>query len=114
MNAKTLKPINHPDPSREFNLYETGFVFIFDVRPFSVYSVQAVGEDTWSTAILSVERSNDGQNPVALETGATTLTSPGMTTALDCTGFGYVHVRLSVLASAAATCKVFVHAKAGE
>jgi len=81
------------------------------VDKYSKVTVQAV-EVTAATGspVLTVRRSNNGIDQVALTTPVT-LTSPGMTDAIDCSGFAFLHVTLTT-AGTAGVWRVYVCAKA--
>ena len=103
-----LSPINLPTDSG-VNLNQTNLELIYDVRTWANVSVQLV--TTGGTIVLTIERSNDGSTPNALES-ATTL-GPGnkMTVKIDCSGFGYLHVRATTLEGSAMTGNIIVLAK---
>lgn len=88
----------------------------FNVGPYSVCSVQAVfvpdGSSTWGTAVLTISRSNEPSTPVALESATTIAVGGGMTGALDCTGYHWLHVGLTTPeGSGSPVCRIVVIAK---
>jgi hypothetical protein len=111
LRCDVLQPVNPKlGQAQVFNLNQSGETRVYDVGPYSVCSVQASGDASWGTAVLTIKRSNDLRHPVNLES-VTTLTAAGMTPALDCSGFRYLHVTLSTLEGAADTCELTVIGK---
>lgn len=111
-----LIPIGPSDPAgtqgiSTVALDATGVELKFDVRAYAVLSVQAVFSVGATTGVLTLYRSNDGANPVALATATTITTSATMTDAIDCTGFGYLHVRVTT-ADSGDTARIYALAKA--
>jgi hypothetical protein len=73
----------------------TGLPMVLDCAGLNVATVQAqsIGATAWSTAVLTVYRSNvmPGSGVYALET-VTTITAPGISAALDVSAFRYLIV----------------------
>jgi hypothetical protein len=109
-----LKPTVGDDTRFDLNITENELVY--DVSKYAIVSAHAVGptSGTWGTAVLTIRRSNDGKNPVALETATTIGTGGGMTTAQDCTGYLFFHVCLTTNEGAAGSCEVIVCGKVSE
>ena len=91
----------------------TGARNIYDVRAWSTVSIQAVFSPTASAAVLTVERSNDGQNFVALSSAVTLTPAAPMSATIDVSAIGYIQVRPST-ADASDTATVYVLAKASD
>lgn len=104
LDYQPLAPIDPTVDALRFDLNATGtpiglggwFVW-WDVRKWATVFVQAVAETTWSTAILTLERSIDGRFWSALETAETMGTGSATSSTIDCTGFAYLRARLSTL-----------------
>lgn len=114
-----LIPIDPSSPAgtqaidRSVSLEATGAVLCYDVRSWSTVSVQGVFSATASTAVLTVKRSNDGANFVALESATTITPAAPMTTTIDCTGFGWLSVSVTT-ADTGDTVSIHVLAKASD
>lgn len=66
-------------------------------------TVQAVpAGNAWGTAVLTVKRSNDGANFVALESATTISAGGGMTAAFSVSGFAYLRVDVTTAEGSAA------------
>ena len=91
----------------------TGARNIYDVREWATVSVQAVFSATASPGVLTVERSNDGQNFVALSSAVTLTPAAPMSATIDVSAIGYIQVRPST-ADASDTATVYVLAKASD
>ena len=81
----------------------------------SIAVVQASRFGTWSTAVITIQKSLDGANPVALSP-AVTLGPPSgstvfsvITDRIACDGFEYLHISTST-SEASASCDVRVTA----
>ena len=83
----------------------------FDVRPWSVASIQVGFSKATTTAVVTIYRSLDGQVTSALETAQTLSASDLMSDAIDVTGIGYLHVACTT-AEASVTANVVCMAKA--
>lgn len=84
---------------------------MFSVLGFTKATIQAdIATGTYSAAVLTIERSNNGTNWYGLES-ATTMTPPAMSAALDVSGFAYIRVRTSTANGAALTLKLNVCCK---
>jgi hypothetical protein len=68
---------------------------VFPVGPYITGTLHAVATTTaWSTAVLTVERSNDGTNWAAMSPSAVTLTAASpMSNTLDVSGVTFIRVR---------------------
>jgi len=113
LRCDVIKPLNGTGP---FDLNVTENEYVYDVSGYAVGSVQAygpVGGSSWGTAVLTIRRSNDGKNPVALET-ATTFSASGMTNSIDFTSFKFLHVCLTTNEGAAGFCELTVIGKVSE
>lgn len=82
-------------PKVRFDLNDTNNEIRFDVRNYSVAVIQALKETTWATAVLTIERSIDGYNYVALETPATIPAGGGITGTIDTGAISWLRARLS-------------------
>lgn len=80
--------------------------------------VSLLSDSTPSAFVLTVQRSNDGENWCALESATTiafgafsaSVTS-AMTAAINCAAFKYIGVRLTTVESAALTGKIHIYAQ---
>lgn len=78
-----------------------------NVVRYAVGTIQAVaGSGSWSSAVLTIERSNDGDNWAAMDPTAVTLTAAGMTSAIDLSGIAWLRVRTSTVNGAALLVKL--------
>jgi hypothetical protein len=80
----------------------------FPVGPYVTGTIQAVAVvGAWATAVLTVERSNDGTTWVATAPSATTIgASTTMTNTIDVSGINFLRARVSTVESAALTIKL--------
>lgn len=78
-----------------FDLNDTNNEIRWDVRAYAVAVIHALKESTWSTAVLTIERSIDGYNYVALETATTIPAGGGMTATIDTSAISFLRARLS-------------------
>lgn len=66
------------------------------------------GSGTWATSAVTVKRSNDGVNFVALSTPVSFTTTPGMSPAIDVRGIGFLCVETTTAEGSAATTNATV------
>lgn len=111
--CENLTPINL-EKQVGFNLNETEQEWVYDVRKYSTCSVQVIAQETWATAVLTLGRSNSGKNYRTLETPETLGPGSDMSSTIDCTGFGYLHVKCTTVEGSDKYADVFVLGKAGE
>lgn len=90
-----LKTLDNTVNASQFDLNVTGAFVAWDVRNVVVAVVQAVKVTTWATAILTLERSADGQNWFALETAQTLGTGSDLSDTIDCAAIAYIRARIS-------------------
>jgi len=80
----------------------------FDVRAWSVCSLQATGgAGTWTATLY---RSNDQATPIALETATTVTNSAPFSRSIDCSGFGWLVLKITS-AGSAGTISCYVQVK---
>ncbi len=65
---------------------------VYDVRGWAVAIISGQFTKGSSAATLTIRRSIDGQNPVALETAQTITLANPCTNAMDVVGIAYLHV----------------------
>lgn len=112
IQSEILKPM-HGKQDDNFDLNITENELVYDMGPYSTYSVQVTPNTAWATAVITLSRSNDGKTPYTLEEGITVLgPGAGMTSTLDCIGFARLMLRLTTNEGGAASCKVSVCGKA--
>ena len=105
-------PITHETTEHVLNLLTTDVEVKVDVRGFNAVTVQAVEmEAAGGSPVLTVRRSNSGVDEAALES-ATTLSAPGMTNKIDCSGFGFLHVVVTTAATTTGIWKLVICRKA--
>ena len=100
-----------------FDLNYTNNVWAVDVAKYSTATVQAEAVTTWTTAIITVQRSDDGINGYGLETAltigpASTVVPPGMSTVIDVTGFKFLLLKLTTINGSAVYANLTVNRKA--
>jgi hypothetical protein len=80
----------------------------FPVGPYVTGTIQAVAVvGAWATAVLTIERSNDGATWVATSPSATTIgASTTMTGTIDVSGINFLRARVSTGEGAALTIKL--------
>lgn len=87
---------------------------ILAVGNMSKSSVQATAQSAgWTTAVLTVEVSNDGAGWCAVQAGAVTLTSGAaskVTATIDVSSVAYLRVRVSTAEGSALTGRVTIWA----
>lgn len=79
------------------DLSEASNTFTYHVGPYETVSVEMLTQGT--AGIITLYRSNSpANNAFALETGTVTL-GPGnaMSPAIDCTGFWYLHIKVTTV-----------------
>ena len=90
------------------NLNETQAAVYFPMSDRVAFTVQGtLGSGSWGTAVVTLSRSNDGQNWYPLES-ATTLTAPSMTDQQDAC-FTTLRAQTTTVEGAAATANIIVH-----
>ena len=97
-----------------------GAKVILPVSSFSYATVQVVpapsgtGAAAWSTAVITVGRSNDIDGPAAaLESAVTITTSTRMTGRIDVRGFSFLILTLTTAEGAASLANVYITATGG-
>lgn len=85
---------------------------IADVRRFNAVSVQAVElEAAGGSPVVTIYRSNSMQSPAALESPIT-LSAPGMSAKIDCSGFDYLHAEVTTAATTTGKWRLYFSRKA--
>jgi hypothetical protein len=74
--CERLKPINVGDDGESLDLNETSNTLVYDVRKYSLVSVQADKQSTWATAVLTMYHSATGKAAIAAAAVTGTL-GPG-------------------------------------
>ena len=90
-----LKPLDAAVNASSFDLNVSGAFVCWDVRNIVVAVIQAVAVTTWGTAILTLERSIDGQVWFALETAQTLGTGSDLSNTIDCAAIAFIRARVS-------------------
>lgn len=69
--------------------------WVVPVREYTVATVQGYSvSNSWTTAVVTFERSNDGSAWAAFPT-AVTLTADGFTSVMDVSGIAFIRARVS-------------------
>lgn len=79
---------------------------VWNVLTYTTGTIQVVCDSALSTAVLTIQRSNDGVTFFDLETPKTVTSAPSISAAIDVSGFAYL--ALAVTTSKAATGKARV------
>lgn len=82
----------------------------YDVRKYATVAIQAVFSVGASPAVLTVYRSLNSANVVAMASAVTITPAATMTAALDMTGIAFLHVRVTT-ADAGDTARITVIGK---
>lgn len=101
---KLMKQPLNTVPMQGFNLNQTEQEWVFDVRDTNTVTVQAAltGTGTWGTAVLTIGRSNNGKQYQPLVVPQQIGPGGGMTEAIDCASFAFLHVKLTTEEGSAA------------
>lgn len=86
------------------NLFQSSYTVIYHVGDWETCSVQYRTDET--QAVLTLYRSNDTKTEGVLEVGETLGPADDMTDTIDCSGFLYLHVKVTTLAGSAASGKL--------
>lgn len=105
-------PIEHETTEHVVDLLATSSSVVIDVRRFNAVSVHAVElEAAGGSPVITLRRSNSGVDAAALESPIT-LTSPGMSAKVDCSGFGFLHAVVTTAATTTGRWKLVICRKA--
>lgn len=108
----TLQPLDPNTRDKTFELNATNNLVRYDVRRWSVVSVEAQAQIGWSTAVLTVYRSNDGYNVFALESAVTLGPGSAQSATIDTSAFNYLIVKLTTVEGGAKYADITVTGKA--
>lgn len=85
---------------QDFELNTTGYWKAIRVAPYAAVTIQATPQTIWSTATVTIQRSNDGVNGFALETPQTLGPGADMSKTIDTGAFNWLILRLAVVEGA--------------
>lgn len=82
------------------------------VGPASVFTIESrLLSGTWGTAVVTINRSNDGYKWFAMESALTLTIGGGMTVATDATGFTRLRAQVTTVEGAAGVVELVLLAK---